>query len=357
MKTNSEQLVVSEDILWQAVLKRDANFNGILFYGVYSTGIYCRPICPSRKPNRQHVRFFSSATEAEAANFRPCKRCHPQREITTDSITAKVLVACQYLEKTGDRIPTLAELGERVNLSPSHLQRLFKQRIGISPFQYADALRSTRLKQHLRSGIDIASALYITGYGSSSRLYEKAPKQLGMTPATYQKGGRGKTIRYAISLSALGYLLVAKTDVGLCSVKLGETEAELERELKQEFPQASLQSGDRNLQETLQLLVDYLGGVRPWMKLPLDVRATAFQRRVWDILQKIPEGATMSYSEVAEAIAQPKAVRAVGRACATNPVALAIPCHRVIAKNGSLGGYRWGGDRKQMLLDLEKRKD
>lgn len=357
MKNHSEEPLITDDILWQAIVQRNSSFDGIFFYGVRSTKIYCRPICPSRKPYRQHVCFFWSIREAEVANFRPCKRCHPQKEITYDPMKAKVLAACRYIENNGDRLPTLAELGQQVNLSPSHLQRLFKQLIGISPFQYADALRVTRLKQHLRSSTDISHALYSTGYGSSSRLYEKAPKQLGMTPATYQKGGRGKTIRYAISLSALGYLLVATTDVGLCSVKLGDIEEELERELKQEFPQASVQTGDRHLQETLQLLVDYLSGIHPWVQLPLDVQATAFQRQVWEVLQKIPEGTTMSYAEVAEAIAQPKAVRAVGRACATNPVALAIPCHRVVGKNGSLGGYRWGGDRKQRLLNLEKRKD
>lgn len=340
-----------EETCWQAILDRDP-IEG-LFYGVRSTGIYCQPTCPSRKPNRSQVRFFQSAEAAEAAGFRPCKRCLPQdRTELSNPARAKVLLACRYIEAHVDHIPTLSELGTQVGISPSHLQKVFKQIIGISPFEYADALRSERFKQQLQEGEEIARALYDTGYGSSSRLYEKAPKQLGMTPATYRQNGQGKTIRYAIVQSPLGYLLVAATDMGLCSVRLGDV-VTLEQQLKQEFPKASLQPADHLVGEWIQTLVNYLSGTHPWPKLPLDVQATAFQRQVWNALLTIPAGRTVSYSDIARAIKRPTAVRAVAHACAVNPVALAIPCHRVVAKDGGLSGYRWGIERKRALLNLE----
>jgi len=343
----------SEEIFWQAILHRNPSFNGLLFYGVRSTGIYCRPTCPSRKPERHRVCFFDSAQNAEAAGYRPCKRCHPQQAIVPNATTAKILTVCHYLEAHIEHIPTLAELGVQVEMSPSHLQRTFKQLIGVTPFQYADARRMERFKERLQQGDTIVNALYETGYGASSRLYEKAPKQLGMTPAVYQRHGRGETIRYTIVESSLGLLLVAATQQGLCSVRLGETALVLEQELQQEFQNAVFQPAQQELQSWTQTLVSYLSGHCSLLELPLDVKATAFQLLVWEALRTIPIGTTASYSEIAAQIGQPTSMRAVARACATNPVALVIPCHRVIQKDGGLGGYRWGVHRKQELLNLE----
>ena len=344
----------SEDTLWQAILNRDSNFDGKVFYGVHSTNIYCRPTCPSRKPNRRQVAFFSSPQIAEAQGFRPCKRCHPQNQTTPNPAQDKVLAACRYIEAQRDRLPTLAELSTQLEMSPFHLQRVFKQIVGVTPFQYATAHRTAHLKQHLQQGEDITSALYEVGYGSSSRLYENAPKQLGMTPAAYKRRGRGEEIRYTTVNCPLGYLLVAVTARGLCDVRLGDTVAELEQGLFQEFRDASLRRAEDDLQGWCRALVDYLGGM-PLPELPCDVQGTAFQLRVWDTLRKIPIGTTRSYSDIAACMGQPTAVRAVARACATNAIALLVPCHRVISKTGGLGGYRWGVVRKQALLDLEKK--
>lgn len=342
----------AEEIIWQAILNRDQHFDGKVFYGVNSTKIYCQPSCPSRKPNRCQVSLFPSPQIAEAQGFRPCKRCHPQNK-TASNPQVKVLAACRYIEAQSDRLPTLAELSTQVEMSPFHLQRVFKQIVGVTPFQYASAHRTKHFKQHLQQGEDITSALYEVGYGSSSRLYEKAPKQLGMTPATYKRRGRGEEIRYTTVNSPLGYLLVAATVRGLCDVRLGDTVAELEEGLFQDFGDALLRRAEDELQAWVQAVVDYLSGM-PLPELPCDVQGTAFQLRVWDTLRKIPSGTTRSYSDIADAIGQPTAVRAVARACATNPIALLVPCHRVIPKTGGLGGYRWGVARKQALLDLER---
>jgi AraC family transcriptional regulator of adaptative response/methylated-DNA-[protein]-cysteine methyltransferase len=299
------------------------------------------------------VSFFFSPQAAEEQGFRACKRCQPQKATTPNLARDKVLAACRYIEAQCDRIPSLLELSTEVELSPSHLQRIFKQIVGVTPFEYSTAHRTERLKQHLHQGEEIAHALYEVGYGSSSRLYEKAPEQLGMTPATYKQHGRGAEIRYTTVNSALGFLIIAATEQGLCSVRLGETVAELEDELRNEFRYASLRRTN-DVQDWIQALVDYLSGNLPLPELPYDVKATAFQLRVWEALREIPIGTTASYSDIACVIGQPTAIRAVARACATNPIALLVPCHRVVPKAGGLGGYRWGVTRKQALLDLEK---
>jgi AraC family transcriptional regulator of adaptative response/methylated-DNA-[protein]-cysteine methyltransferase len=347
----SAQLDFSEEI-WQVILSRDSQFDGKIFYGVHSTKIYCRPSCPSRKPHRNRVTFFQSAPAAEAQGFRPCKRCQPQRAIapTLD----KILAICRYIDAQSDRIPTLTELSTQVAMSPTHFQKVFKQTIGVTPFEYGNAQRRERLKQHLQQGTAITDALYEVGYGSSSRLYEKALQKLGMTPARYKQHGRGEEILYASVNSPLGYLTIAATKQGICSVKLGDDLAKLENELHNEFCHALLQRADDELQEWIQVLVNYLTGKLPLPELPYDVKATVFQIQVWEALKQIPLGTTVSYSDVACSIGHPTAVRAVARACATNPVALIIPCHRVLPKAGGLGGYRWGVSRKQALLEMEQ---
>ncbi|MDF5710345.1 MAG: bifunctional DNA-binding transcriptional regulator/O6-methylguanine-DNA methyltransferase Ada [Nostoc sp. S4] len=350
-----QQPPVLEEILWQAVLNRDSSFDGKLFYGVHSTGIYCRPICPSRRPNRDRVCFFESVQEAEIAGFRPCKRCQPQSQTVENPAKAKVLAACRYIEAQSDRIPTLWELCSEVGMSPSYLQKIFKQIIGVSPFQYADALRSQRLKQRLQLGEEITDAIYDTGYGSSSRLYEKAPKQLGMTPKTYQQAGKTMFIIYAIAPCSLGYLLVATTQKGICAVKLGDEADKLEQILSEEFHQAHIVRDDRTHKDWIQAILDSLTGGKADLDLPVDVRGTAFQKQVWQALQKIPYGKTRTYTDIAREIGKPQAVRAVGNACGANPIALIVPCHRVLRNDATLGGYRWGIERKQKLLIQESK--
>jgi AraC family transcriptional regulator, regulatory protein of adaptative response / methylated-DNA-[protein]-cysteine methyltransferase len=342
-----------EETLWKAVLNRDSTIDGKFFYGVRSTGIYCRPICPSRRPNRNQVCFFQSVQEAQSAGFRPCKRCQPQFETVPN--TAKVLGVCRYIEAQSDRVPTLSELCSQVEMSPSYLQKVFKQIIGVSPFQYADALRSQRLKQRLQSGEEIAHAVYDTGYGSSSQLYEKAPKQLGMTPKIYQQAGKTISIVYAIAPCPLGYLLVATTDKGICAVKLGDEADKLEHILNQEFHQAHIMRDDDIHKEWIQAILGLIAGDEKHLNLPLDIRGTAFQKQVWQVLQKIPYSETRTYTDIARDIAKPQAVRAVGNACGANPIAVIIPCHRVLRSDGSLGGYRWGIERKQKLLVQESK--
>jgi len=349
---------LSEKALWQAVLKRDRSYNGICFYGVMTTFIYCRFQCPSKKPLLENTRFFFSKEGAEKAGFRPCKRCRPEEaeEPGIEGTASKVLKVCHYIESC-DYIPTLDELSQQVNLSPFHLQREFKKVLGITPRNYADTLRQLRFKKALKTGDDIALATYDAGYGSSSRLYEKSSRFLGMTPKAYKQHGKGQKIHYSVVKCPLGLLLLAATKKGICAVRVGDSQKELVDELKNEFKNADINETNAELSEWPQMLIDYLAGRIPWPKLPFYVKATAFQRRVWDHLRTIPEGQTMHYSEIASAIGQPKATRAVARACATNPVALVIPCHRVVPKTGGVGGYRWGAERKEKLLAMEKQKE
>ena len=347
---------LSEKTLWRAVLKRDRSYDGISFYGVVSTFIYCRFHCPSKKPLLENTRFFFSQKGAETAGFRPCKRCSPDKaeEPRIGETTSKVLKVCRYIESC-DYIPTLEDLSQQVNLSPFHLQREFKKVLGITPKNYADARRQLRFKNALKTGDDIALAIYDAGYGSSSRLYEKSASFLGMTPKAYKQHGKGQMIYYSVVQCLLGSILLAATKKGICAVRIGDSHKELVDELKNEFKNADLHETNSELAEWSQMLIDYLAGNTPWPKLPYDVRATAFQRKVWGHLRTIPEGQTMHYNEIASAIGQPKATRAVARACATNPVAIIIPCHRVVPKAGGVGGYRWGPERKTKLLAMEKK--
>lgn len=345
--------VVEEANCWRAVEERNAAWDGHFVYAVRSTGVYCRPSCPSRRPRRKQVVFFAIPEAAEQCGYRPCRRCHPQQTPASPHVE-RVRQTCRYIETHLESSLTLRTLSEQAGVSPFHLQRLFKQVTGITPRQYADACRIGVLKSRLRERRTVTMAMIEAGYGSSSRLYERAASQLGMTPATYQRGGPAINIRYTLADCSLGRVLLAGTERGICAVYLGDNDAGLETELKREFPASVVERDDDGLNAWVRAIVDHLSGQQPHLDLPLDVRATAFQWRVWQELRAIPYGSTRSYRDIARALGQPSAVRAVGRACATNPVSLVIPCHRVVREDGGLGGYRWGLDRKQALLDQEK---
>jgi AraC family transcriptional regulator of adaptative response/methylated-DNA-[protein]-cysteine methyltransferase len=342
--------------MWQAVTAKDQRFDGQFVFAVSSTKIYCRPSCPSRRPRREHVTFFDVPDAAEQAGFRACLRCEPRRERTVDPQVELVQRACRYLDESQSETVKLADLAAHVGVSAFHLQRTFKRIMGISPRKYLTARRFGNFKTLVREGEPVTQALYDSGFNSSSRLYEHASLELGMTPATYGRGGRGTVISYTITASPFGRLLVALTERGVCAVRMADTDVELEQDLRSEFPAATLRRDDSALQEPVEKILNHLTGKEPRLDLPLDIRATAFQRQVWEQLRAIPYGETVSYGAVAKALGKPGAVRAVGRACATNPVALVIPCHRVVREDQSLGGYRWGLERKQQLLAHESKK-
>jgi AraC family transcriptional regulator of adaptative response/methylated-DNA-[protein]-cysteine methyltransferase len=349
---------LDDESAWKAVLARDERSDGRFVYAVTSTGVYCRPSCPSRRPRPDGVRFFATAEKAERAGFRPCRRCRPR-----EAPAAVLLVrrACEILDSRfaeGPFGPTRLEaLARAVGASPFHLQRTFKRVTGISPREYAAGRRAARFRARLAAGDPIASATYEAGFGSPSRAYERASDELGMTPASYRRGGPGVAIRYATARCSLGRLLVAATARGVAAVALGDDDATLVAGLVREYPRAEVaRAPDGDLARWLEALLAHLDGVRPLESLPLDVRATAFQRRVWSELRRIPSGEVRSYGEVAAAIGRPEAARAVAGACAGNPVALAVPCHRVVRSDGGLGGYRWGSERKRALLELERQQ-
>ena len=329
---------------WQAVMARDRRFDGAFVYAVRSTGIYCRPSCGSRKPRRSQVSFFPIPEAAEREGFRACRRCHPAAANGSDPTVARVREACRAI--AAGQVPP----GD-----PRRLARAFKRILGITPRAYAEARRVARFKQELKRRKQVSPALYEAGYGSTSRVYERTHEQLGMTPATYAHGGAGVEIVFVTVPTALGRLLVAATDRGVCRVMLGDSAAKLEADLRAEFDAAHVrdEKGGK-LEGYVAAILSYLEGTEPHLDLPLDIRATAFQRRVWQELRHIPFGETRTYAEVAKAIGQPQATRAVARACATNPAALVIPCHRVVRADGKVDGYRWGLERKKTLLEMEK---
>ncbi len=342
--------MLNPDECWEGVLRREGTF----LFGVVTTGVYCRPCCAARRPLRRNVRFFETCAAAEAAGLRACLRCRPNAE----SSTAKIEELCRFIEQHSDQQLTLAALAERIKMSPFTLQRRFQAVTGITPKHFLEACRLRQLKQHLRSDEDVTGAVYHAGYGSASRVYERADARLGMTPGQYRAEGDRIKITYAPIDSPLGLVLVGATDRGICFVQFGETEAELAQALRREYPRAAVQamrtSQDPQFDAWVAALNRHLEQMDAAARLPLDIRATAFQMRVWTYLQSIPAGETRSYSEVAEALGQPRAARAVARACASNVVALLIPCHRVIRGTGALGGYRWGLERKRALLDGER---
>ena len=342
---------------WQLVASRDARADGLFVYAVSSTGIYCKPSCASRRPHRDRVAFFDTPADAIRAGYRACRRCRPDEVASPDPWIDRIRRACVYLANVDGHV-SLAHLAARLGGSPYHFQRSFKRIVGVSPREYADACRVATVKRRLRQGSRVTDAMLDAGYGSSSRFYERAASKLAMTPRAYGRGGAGMEIAYAIVDSPMKRLLVAATRHGVCAVYMAATNAELERELEAEYPSATLVSDHPGLKKWAAEIVRHLQGRRPRLDLPLDVQATAFQWQVWNALSKIPYGETRTYKEVAESIGRPSAVRAVARACATNPVSLVIPCHRVVRTGGGLAGYRWGIARKKALLAAEhKMKD
>jgi len=341
-----------QSLCWQAVLARDASRDGDFVFAVSSTGVYCRPSCPARRPRRENVTFFRKTEQAERAGYRACLRCRP-KAAGGHGATEIVKAMCRYIEQHLDEPLTLARLGSEFHQSPFHLQRTFKRILGVTPRAYADSCRMNQLKGNLRAGHSVTRSMYDAGYSSSSRLYERTASQLGMTPDKYRRGAIAAPIRYTCADSPLGRMLIAATDKGICAIQFAGTDGELEQGLRHEFPFAIRRRDDDGMQAWKKDLLCQMRGQRMSAALPLDIQATAFQRRVWSHLQSIPFGATRSYAAVAKAIGQPTATRAVARACATNPVAVAIPCHRVVRKSGDMGGYRWGVERKKALLELE----
>lgn len=337
---------------WDAVNGRDRAMDGVFYYAVRSTGVYCRPSCPSRRPNPENVVFFRTREAARLAGFRACKRCKPDVE-RNDPNSDLVEKVCRYIDGHPDEPATLEALSRAIGLSPFHLQRTFKALTGITPRAYADSRRLEALKTGLREGNSVTRSLYDAGYGSSSRLYERSTSQLGMTPSRYRKQGSGVAIRYTVAKTGVGKMLLAATLKGVCSIQFGESAQALETALRAEYPQAEIARGDKELAPWVSAVQERING-ESTAALPLDIQATAFQRLVWEKLKAIPYGSTKSYGEIAKQIGNPKASRAVARACASNPVAIAIPCHRVVRENGDRGGYRWGIRRKEKLLSLEQ---
>jgi AraC family transcriptional regulator of adaptative response/methylated-DNA-[protein]-cysteine methyltransferase len=347
----------SEQARWNAVLKRDTSATGEFIYAVTTTHVYCRPTCPSRRPLRKNVVFFATAAEARAQGFRPCKRCRPDAS-ATKPLHAVIHELARAIEANPEEPFSLQELARRAGYSPFHLQRGFKAVIGSSPKEYQTAARLRMLKSELRRAAPVSDAIYRAGFGSGSRVYEKADTQLGMTPSEYRSGGKGLTISHASGRTPLGLIMIGATDRGICFLQFGESERELRDELSRQFPAATIQpmpaTHEPHFEAWMAALNRHLRGVEPRLDLPLDVRGTAFQLIVWRYLQKVPYGEVRSYAEVAEAIGKPGAARAVAKACASNNIAVLIPCHRVVRGTGELGGYRWGLQRKRVLLDMER---
>ena len=339
---------------WAAVERRDRGADGAFYYSVRTTGVYCRPSCAARLARRENVRFHASCEEAEAAGFRPCKRCRPNEAALAVRRAAAVAKACRLIE-TAEEMPNLDALAGSAGMSRFHFHRVFRTITGVTPKVYAAAHRARRVREALPQSSTVTEAIYGAGFNSSGRFYAKSEQVLGMTPTRFRSGGSGAAIRFAVGECSLGSILVAATDKGVCAILLGDKPEALVRELEDRFPRATLIGGDEDFEQWVAKVIGFVEAPALGLDLPLDVRGTAFQQRVWQALRKIPAGATVTYSEVAQRIGAPKAVRAVGQACASNAIAVAIPCHRVVRNDGSLSGYRWGVERKRALLDREAR--
>ena len=342
----------SDDERWTAVVKRDRRAEGHFVLGVATTGIYCRPGCPARRPRRENVRFFARGEDAERAGFRPCKRCRPNAPPLEERHATAVARACRLIEEA-EETPDLGALAEAAGMSRYHFHRVFKAATGITPRAYATAHRARRMREALREGATVTAAIHDAGFGSPSRFYEASEEVLGMPPAAFRRGGRSETIRFALGECSLGTFLVAATAKGVCAIHLGDDPDLLLRELEERFANARLVGGDEAFEGLVAQVVALVESPALGHDLPLDVRGTAFQQRVWQALRDVPAGSTESYSAIAARIGVPGASRAVARACVSNPVAVAIPCHRVVRRDGALSGYRWGVERKRALLERE----
>jgi AraC family transcriptional regulator, regulatory protein of adaptative response / methylated-DNA-[protein]-cysteine methyltransferase len=341
-----------DDARWAAVVARDASFASQFYIAVKTTGVYCRPGCPARLPKRANVRFFDTRDDAERAGFRPCKRCKPDQPSLTELHAAKVAQACRLIEAAEEE-PKLDTLADDVGLSPYHFHRIFKQAVGLTPKAYAIAHRNKRVRAGLGTSDTVTAAIYDAGFNSNGRFYANASEVLGMAPTEFREGGAGQDIRFAIAECWLGLVLIAASDKGVCAILFGGDPKKLQSDLQKQFPRARLIDGDKEFEQLTAKVLAFVEEPSRGLDLPLDIRGTAFQHRVWDALRRIPVGSTASYAEIAEKIGAPKAVRAVARACATNRIAVAIPCHRVIGSDGSLTGYRGGIERKRALLAKE----
>jgi AraC family transcriptional regulator, regulatory protein of adaptative response / methylated-DNA-[protein]-cysteine methyltransferase len=349
------QAIVSteDDPRWSAVVARDRSRDGEFYYSVASTGVYCRPSCPSRRANPRNVRFHETVAEAEKAGFRPCKRCRPDSASIDERQARMVAEACRRIE-AAEEPPSLDDLAGAAGLSPYHFHRVFKAVTGVTPKAYASAHRAGRVREELARGAGVTTAIYDAGFNSSSRFYEKSEQILGMRPSDYRAGGARAQIRFAIGQCSLGAILVAASDKGVCTIQMGEDAEALVRQLQDRFPRASLIGADVDFEQMVAKVVGLVEAPGLGADLPLDVRGTAFQQRVWQALREIPAGETASYADIAGRIGSPRATRAVAQACASNPLAVAIPCHRVVRTDGGLSGYRWGVERKRTLLERER---
>lgn len=337
---------------WQAVLARDPRADGAFYYSVRSTGVYCRPSCSSRRARRENVSFHPTREDAERAGFRPCRRCRPDQPPLAEEHAATVARACRRIEGSAE-LPSLEALAREAGMSRSHFVRVFKAVAGVTPKAYAAGLRGGRVREQLRRGDSVTDAIYASGFGSSGRFYATSAQMLGMAPSRFRDGGQRERIRFAVGQCSLGAILVAATDVGVCAILLGADPEELLRQLQDDFPRADLVGGDADFERLVARVVGFVEAPAQGLHLPLDLRGTAFQVRVWNALREIPAGATLSYKEIAERIGAPGAARAVARACAANRLAVAIPCHRVVRTDGTSSGYRWGIARRRALLQRE----
>jgi len=350
----NQQGIATDTEKWKAVIERDESKDGLFVFAVRSTGIYCKPSCPARHPNMDQVLFFSQPVEAESSGFRACRRCHP-RDAKRSTKAQLIERTCKYIEANLDEKLTLENLSHQAGLSPFHFQRTFKRVLGISPRQYVEARRLEKVKRSLTNGETVTNSLYNAGFTSKSRLYEKTSPQLGVNPGIFRRGGQGLWIQYTIVDSRIGRVLLAATERGACAVCMGASDEAVEAALKEDYYAAQLHRDDEGMKKWAEALLSYFDGQEFPRDLPLDLQATAFQWKVWKEIQSIPYGQTATYSNIAKSLGTPQAARAVARACATNPVAIVIPCHRVVGKDGNLRGYAWGVKRKKTLLSLENK--
>lgn len=348
-------LTIIDDPRWQAVQQHASEYDGKFVYAIKTTGIYCRPVCPSRRPKPEHTQFFDTSAQAEAAGFRPCQRCHPQRQQTIRQQQAEIVTEACTMIRDSETPPDLNRLADKAGFSVSYFHKLFKQITGMTPKNYAQSLRIEKLQHELSiSEISVTQAIYNSGFNESSNFYAAKHMPLGMSASSYKKGGINIMLQYAIAPCSLGQVLVAASDKGISAILLGDVSQDLLNDLKRRFPKAEIQQADTGFKTTLNQVLSFIDQPQSEFNLPLDIHGTLFQQKVWQVLRQIPPGQTVSYAELAQLIGKPKAARAVAGACAANPVAIVVPCHRVVRNDGGLSGYRWGIERKRSLLNKEK---